>query len=233
MSDDDKREESEAKSGQLIPGTAPLPLVAPTGQQRTLARLLSMLSTWPLRNRAYVEKLKTAKEVYEARHELAEAIEKHGDIRERLKDFGTTRDRGREERRRLLYEEKERRRAAENIFHHEVKMQDENNRQKEEEIKRQQEEQKIQRMEQEERELLLARELEELRKPPPEPEPAKNTTRGRSPKQKARDDAEKQYEQEVARIEKDRKLSAQAKQDLTKSAAKDREVELETIDKMP
>jgi hypothetical protein len=67
----------------------------------------------------------------------------------------------------------------------------------------------------------------------PEPEPAQKTARGRSPRQKARDDAQKKYEKEIARIEKDKKLSAEAKEDLKKSAAKDREVELEKIDKMP
>jgi hypothetical protein len=47
----------------------------------------------------------------------------------------------------------------------------------------------------------------------------------------ARDDAQKRYEKEVARIEKDKKLSAEAKADLKKSTAKDLEVELQTIDK--
>jgi hypothetical protein len=77
------------------------------------------------------------------------------------------------------------------------------------------------------------KEFEDLHKPPPEPEPQKKTARGRSPKQKARDEAQKNYEKEVARIGKDKKLSAEAKEDLKKSAAKDREVELEKIDKMP
>ncbi len=70
--------------------------------------------------------------------------------------------------------------------------------------------------------------------PPPEPEPAKKkTTRGRSTKQKARDDAQKRYEKEIARIEAMRGRTVEAKEDLKKSAAKDREVELEKIDKMP
>lgn len=233
MPDDDKRKDPEAKSGELIRPGPRLPLAAPTGLQRTLYRLFGRLSIFPPFNRSYVKSLKTAKEVFEAQNELGKAIGEHEEIRDRLKNIGDILDLRGEERKRVLFEEKERRRAAENIFNHEVKMQDEKNRQKEEEIKRQQEEQKIQRMEQEKRELLLARELEELRKPLPVPEPTKKTTRGRSPKQKARDDAQKKYEREIARIEKDKKLSAEAKEDLKKSAAKDREVELEKIDKMP
>jgi hypothetical protein len=55
-----------------------------------------------------------------------------------------------------------------------------------EEIRRQQKEQNIQRMEQEKREALLAKELEELNKPPPPEHTTKKTPRGRSEKQKLR-----------------------------------------------
>jgi hypothetical protein len=231
MSDDDKRKDPEAKSGELIRGGASLPLVRPTGQQRTLYRLFARLSTFPFFNKKYVESLKTAKEVVDAKSELGEAIGKHAEIRDRLKDFGTVLERGREERSRQLYEEKERRRAAENIFKHEEQMQDDKDELKIEEIKRQQKEQQIQRMEQEKRELLLAKELEELRKPPPEP-PKKKMTRGRSPKQKLRESVLKRYEKETARIGA-MEATAKLKATLTKAAEAEKEEELEKIEKMP
>jgi hypothetical protein len=234
MSDDndDKERKGDApKTGTLIRGGAPLPLVKPTGQQRTLYRLFARLSTFPFFNRKYVESLKTAKEVFDAKSELGEAIGKHQEIRERLKDFGTVLERGREERSRQLYEEKERRRAAENTFKHEERMQDDKNELKIEEVKRQQKEQQIQRMEQEKRELLLAKELEELRKPPPEP-PKKTTTRGRSPKQKLRESILKRYEKEIARIGA-MEATAKLKGTLTKAAEAEKEEELEKIESMP
>ncbi len=226
MADDD--EDPAPKTGVVIQKGTPLPLVPPTGQERTLYRLLRRLSTFPFFNRRYVESLKSAKEVFDAKSDLGQAIGRHQEIRDRLKHFGTVLETKGEERQRELYEEKERRRAAENIFKFEEEMQDEKNRQAAEALE-------ITGMQQRKTKAALQKEIDEIAKPPPPPEqePKKKTTRGRSAKQKARDDAQKKYESEIARIEKDKKLSAEAKEDLKKSAAKDREVELEKIDKMP
>ena len=231
--DDDKRKDPEPKTGVLIQAPQPLPLVTPTGQQKTLRRILSKLSTWPFGNRRYVETLKSATEVFEARTELGEAVVKHDEIRDRLKHFGTVLARNQEQRNRELFEEKERRRTAENTFKLEETMQDEKNRLKMEDIKRQQREQQIERMEQEKRELLLAKELEELRKPPPSPEPPKKpSSRAQSPKQKERTAAHKRYESEMERIDK-MKGAAKTKMELVKTAANDLEKELAQIDPEP
>lgn len=231
MAEDNEREDDTPKSGPVIRGGAPLPVVAPTGQQKTLRRILSKLSGWPFSNRRYVETLKSAKEVFEARNELGEAVVKHEEIRDRLKHFGTVLERNQEQRDRELFEEKERRRAAENIFKFEEKMQDDKNQIEMEKIKRQQKEQDLEKMAQEERELLLKKKLEELRKPP-EPPPKKRTTRARSEKQKLRAGAHKHHESELERIAA-MKGTAKAKKDLIQAAENDLEQELEKIEKMP
>jgi sugar-specific transcriptional regulator TrmB len=83
------------------------------------------------------------------------------------------------------------------------------------------------------RKAQLKKELEELTKAPPEPEPPKKpTTRGRSPKQKRREDALKRYEKEITRIE-GMKATAKVKATLTKAATNELEEELEKIEKMP
>jgi hypothetical protein len=223
MSDDDKRKDPEAKSGELIRPGPPLPVAAPTGLQRTLYRLFARLSTFPSFNRRYVESLKTAKEVFEAKNELGEAIGKHQEIRDRLKNFGTVLERSREERSRQLFEEKERRRAAENMFKHEKKMQAKKNRQKEEEVE-------IERMEQELRKARLIKLLDELTQPPPpSPEPAKKTTS----KQKLRERAYTRRDREIEKIEAMKKATPETRADLKKAAEKELEEELEKIDKMP
>jgi plasmid maintenance system killer protein len=66
----------------------------------------------------------------------------------------------------------------------------------------------------------------------PEPEPKKKTTRGRSPKQKRREEVLKEHEREIGRIEA-MKGAAKAKATLTKAAEAEKEVELEKIEKMP
>jgi hypothetical protein len=216
----------EPKSGQLIQKGAPLPLVAPTGQEGTLYRLFRRFSTFPFFNRRYVESLKSAKEVIDAKSDLGEAIGRHQEIRGQLKDLGTTLERGREERSRQLFEEKERRRAAENIFKFEEKMQDTKNKLEREEIKKRE-------MEQQKRKLQLAKELNELKKPPSEPEPPKKkTTRGRSEKQKHIADAHKSYEKEIERIEK-MKVTAKTKTDLKTTAANELEKEIQKIENEP
>lgn len=228
MSDDDEREDSAPKTGELIRKDAPLPIVAPTGQQKTLRRILSKLSIWPFNNRMYVKALKTAKEVFDARNELGEAIGKHEEIQDRLKHFEDILARGREERSRQLYEEKERRRAAENIFNFEQTMQKEKNRQKKEEVA-------IQGMEQEKRALLLKKELDELRQPPPPPPepPKKPSSRARSEKQKLREMAYKRYEKEIERIEAMKNATPKTKVELKKTAQNELEEELQKIDPMP
>jgi hypothetical protein len=179
--DDTEREDDapKTKTGQLIPGRAPLPLVRPTGLQRTLYRLFDRLSIFPSFNRSYVKSLKTATEVFEAKNALGKAIGEHQEIRDRLKHFGDILERRREERKRELFEEKERRRAAENTFKHEKKLQAKKNKQKEEEVE-------VARMKLEKEKAHLYKDIDGLKQPPPPPpEPEKKTkSRARSGKQK-------------------------------------------------
>jgi hypothetical protein len=222
--DDSERKGDAAKTGQVIPRGVPVPLVRPTGQQRTLYRLLARLSTFPFFNRRYVESLKTAKEVFEAKNELGKAIGDHQEIRDRLKHFGTVLERGREQRSRELFEEKEKRRAAENVYKHEKKMQARKNRQKEEEVE-------IEGMDQKLRKALLQKQLDELEQPPPPPpEPPKKTTPKQ--RQRLREKAQKRYETEIARIE-GMNATAKLKTNLVKAAAQELEKEMDEIEKMP
>jgi hypothetical protein len=180
MTDDEKDEDPAPKSGKLMPREPPLPLTAGKGEQRTIDWLLSRLSRWPFRNRTYVEALKTAKEVLEARKELGKTYVEHEEIRDDVRDLPTTIAQRRLQRLRKYFEEERQFTAVLNDSKMDLKMMDEKNALQMEEIKRQQREQNIQRMEQEKREALLAKELEELKKPPPPPEPPKKkTTRGR------------------------------------------------------
>jgi hypothetical protein len=114
----------------------------------------------------------------------------------------------------------------------EGEMMDSKNKLRMEELKRQQREQRIQRMEQEKREVLLAKELEALKIPPPAPDPAKKTTRGRSPKQKRREEAITKYEREIARIEASKKTE-KAKATLQKAAEAEKEEAMAEVDNMP
>jgi hypothetical protein len=224
--DDDEKSLAPSSSGELIPKGAPLP--ARTAKGRTLDRLLSMLSIWPFRNRAFTESIETATKVIEKQTELEETIVKHGRTRGRLNDLKITLAQDRLQRRREFIEERGKFSAALNDSMLDGELMKRKNKMKKEDLT-------IEEIEQKTRKARAKKEFEEFTKPvaPPPSEPAKKTTRGRSPKQKARDDAQKRYERESARIEKDKKLSAEAKADLKKSAAKDREVELEKVDKMP
>ena len=86
------------------------------------------------------------------------------------------------------------------------------------------------RVEEEIRRVKNEKQLEVLRKPP-EP-PKKKTTRGRSEKQKLREDVLTRYEKEIARIEASKK-SAKAKADLKKAAEKEREDAMAKIENEP
>ena len=66
----------------------------------------------------------------------------------------------------------------------------------------------------------------------PEPEPKKKTTRGRSEKQKKREEVLTKYEKEIARIEAMKKTD-RAKATLRKAAEAEKEKELAEIEKMP
>jgi hypothetical protein len=72
--------------------------------------------------------------------------------------------------------------------------------------------------------------VELLQKPRPE-QPKKKTTRGRSEKQKRREDVLTRYEKEIARIE-GMKVTTKVKATLTKAAEAEREEGLEKIEKM-
>lgn len=228
MADDKKDEDPATKSGEVI-RRPPLPLgPARTTKVRTLDRLLSMLSIWPFRNRAFAESLDTATKVIEKQNELEETIIKHGRTRGRLNDLEITLAQDRLQRRREFTEEQGKFSAALNNSMLDGELMDRRNKIKKEDLT-------IEEIEQKTRKAKAKKEFEDFTKPvaPPPSEPKKKTTRGRSPKQKDRDDAQKRYEKEIARIEAMRGRTAEAKEDLKKSAAKDREVELEKIDKMP
>jgi hypothetical protein len=233
MADDEKDDDPEPK-GELMRREPPLPLAARTGQQRTIDWLLSRLSRWPFRNRGYAESLKTAREVIEEQTRLEETIVGHGKTRGKLNDLETILAQDRLQRKRELLEEQRRLSAVLNETMLEGEMQDDKNELKMEEVKRQQKEQRIQRMEQEKRELLLVKELEELRKPPPAPEPPpkKKMTRGRTEKQKLREDVITRYEKEIARIDAMKK-SDKAKATLKKAAEAEKEKEMAEIENMP
>jgi hypothetical protein len=87
------------------------------------------------------------------------------------------------------------------------------------------------RLEAEIRRIENEKRLEELKKPPPEPA-KKKTTRGRSEKQKLREDVLTRYENEIARIDAMKK-SDKAKATLIKAAEAEKEKALEEIENMP
>jgi hypothetical protein len=95
----------EPQSGQLIGPKPPLPPAARTAKVRTIDRLLSMLSIWPFRNRAFAESLETATKVIKKQPELEETIITHGRTRGRLNDLEITLAQDRLQRRREFIEE--------------------------------------------------------------------------------------------------------------------------------
>lgn len=233
MADNRPTKSERVIEGELVRGSAPgdhSPI------RRTLARLVSRLSTVPFFNRMSKRAIDSATEVIEAQTRLGGALSENQRMGARLDDMPTiiaddraARKRDLETREAERLEQAARRARAEAAY--EERFIDKR-------ISQQAKDQTVKSNKLAEIDLDIQlynkqKEFEDLHKPPPAPEPAKKTTRGRSPKMKARDDAQKKYEREIARIEKDKKLSAEAKEDLKKSAAKDREIELEKSDKMP
>jgi hypothetical protein len=216
--------------GALIGGRAPTPPApARTAKGRTIDRLLSMLSIWPFRNKAFVRSLETAQEVVEKQNKLEETIIQHGRTRERLNDLEITIAQDRLQRRREFIEERDRFSASLNDSMLDGELMERRNKKKKKELT-------IEEIELKTRKARAKKEFEDFTKPvaPPPPEPGKKTTsRARSEKQKRRADAYKHYEKEIVRIEAEEGLSAKAKADLKKAAQNELEQELEKIEKMP
>jgi hypothetical protein len=223
---DENSAEDPAQSGELIRRGAP-PTPAPrTAKHRTIDRLLSMLSIWPFRNKAFARSLETAQEVMEKQTKLEETIVGHGKTRGKLLDLETILTQDHLQRRRELLEEQRRLSVVVNETMLDGEMMEQKNKMQMEELKRQEREQRLERMEQEKREMLLVKELEELRKPPPEPA-------AQPDKRKLREEAYKHFDKEVIRIDKMKNVTAERKTDLKNAARSDLEKELEKIDRMP
>jgi ATP-dependent Lon protease len=190
---DDTKGKDTPKTGELMPqGAGGPPAPAPRAKNRTVERLLSMLSIWPFRNRAFLKSLETAQEVIEKQNKLEETIIQHAHTRDRLSDLEITLAQGRYERRRALLEEQQRYSEASNASKLQQEMRDQHNKLKRQALT-------IEQMEQDKRELQLKKELEELSKPPSEPPKPKKTAR--SEKQKRIERARKRYDKELERIE--------------------------------
>jgi hypothetical protein len=219
-------------ANNIIPrGTPPTPVPARTAKHRTIDRLLSMLSIWPFRNKAYVRSLETAREVEENQNKLENAIIDHGRTRGRLNDLEITLAQDRLERRRLFTEEQRRSSTALNDSMLDGELVEQKNKLKKGEVKMQEEEQWIQRMEQQTRKIKAKRELEEVKKPQPPPAPP--APRDRSEKRKLREEAREHFDNEIRRIDKMKKAMAQRKADLKQEATNDLERELQKIENMP
>jgi hypothetical protein len=190
---DNTKGKDTPKTGELMPqGAGDLPVRAPRAKNRTVERLLSMLSIWPFRNRAFLKSLETAQEVIEKQNKLEETIIQHAHTRDRLSDLEITLAQGRYERRRALLEEQQRYSEASNASKLQQEMRDQHNKLKRQALT-------IEQMEQDKRALQLKKELEELSKPPTEPPKPKKTAR--SEKQKRIERARKRYDKELERIE--------------------------------
>lgn len=89
-----------------------------TAKEKTIQRLLSMLSMWPFRNKSFVKSLETAQEVIEKQTKLEEVIIRHGRTRGQLNDLDLILERDRDQRRRELLDERNRLNDA--LFEHEA-----------------------------------------------------------------------------------------------------------------
>jgi hypothetical protein len=220
---DNTKGKDTPKTGELMPqGAGGVPAPAPRAKNRTVERLLSMLSIWPFRNRAFLKSLETAQEVIEKQNKLEETIIQHAHTRDRLNDLEITLAQGRYERRRMLLEEQQRYSEASNASKLQQEMRDQHNKLKRQALT-------IEQMEQDKRKLQLKKELEELSKPPSEPPKPKKTTRGgRSEKQKRIERARKRYDKELERIEA-MTASSETKTALRQAATIEYEEEVEKI----
>jgi hypothetical protein len=195
MADDNRGGNPEPESGDLIRRGEPLPPApARTAKERTLGRLLSMLSIWPFRNKAFAKSLETAQEVVEKQNKLEETIIQHGRTRGRLNDLELTLAQDRLQRQREFLEEQNRLSATLNDTMLEGDMMKKKNKMKKGELT-------IQEIEQKKRLLQAKKELEVLQQPPPPPPPPRPPGRGQSEKQKRRKQAIKRYNREIQRIE--------------------------------
>jgi flagellar biosynthesis GTPase FlhF len=230
----DKQTKSERViEGELLRGSAP-GYASPV--RRTLTRLVSRLSTLPFFNRMSRRAIDSATEVIEAQTKLGGALSANQLMADRLDDMPTIIAEARAARKRDL-ETREAERLEQAARHAKAQAAYEE-RFIDKRISQQAKDRTVKSNKLAEIDLDIQlynkqNEFEDLHKPPPEQEPKKRATRGRSTKQKARDDAQKSYERETARIEAMKRRTADAKADLKKAAAKELEVELETIDKMP
>jgi len=224
MADDNRGENPEPESGDIIRRGEPLPPArARTAKERTLGRLLSMLSIWPFRNKAFAKSLETAQEVVEKQNKLEETIIQHGRTRGRLNDLELTLAQDRLQRRREFIEERSRASTALNDFMLEGEMVKKKNKMKKDELT-------IQEIDQKKRLLKAKKELEELQRPPPPPPPAPPPP---VDKMKLRERAYASRDKKIKRIEKLRNATPQTKMDLKTAAENELEEELRKIDQMP
>lgn len=162
MTDDNNAEDPAERSGEVIRvGEAPAPEPVRTG---TIGWLFFRLSRWPFRNRRYVQSLKTAQEVLEARKQLGKTYIEHEEISGQVRDLPITIGKHRLQRLREYFEEERRLTTELNDTVVEGKTRDQKNKLKHGEVE-------IQQMEQEMRTLRVKKELDELKNPPP-PAPA-------------------------------------------------------------
>jgi hypothetical protein len=217
--------------GELVRGSAPedhSPI------RRTLARLVSRLSTVPFFNRMSRRAIDSATDVIEAQTRLGAALSDNQRMGARLDDMPTiiaddraARKRDLETREAEVLEQATRRARAQAAYEERFIDKRISQQAKDQTVKSN----KIAEIDLDIQLYNKQKEFEDLHKPQ-EPSKKKKTARGRSEKQKQREEVIKDHEKEVARIEA-MKASAKAKATLTKAAEAEKEKEMAEIENMP
>lgn len=221
MTEENNAEDPAERSGEVLRGGAPAPVPVQTG---TIGWLFSRLSRWPFRNRRYLQSMKTAQEVLEARKQLGKTYIEHEEISGQVQDLPITIGKQRMQRIREYCAEERQLITEVNDSVVEGKMREEKNKLKQRDVE-------LQQIEQEKKLLRARKELEELQNPP-QPPPPSGPGRAQSEKMKRREDAHKRYESASKRIDK-MKVSAKAKTDLKTAAQNELEKEIQQIDQEP
>lgn len=231
MAADDRPTKSERViEGELVSGSVP---VHHSPVRRTLTRLVSRLSTLPFFNRMSKRAIDSATEVIEAQTKLGGALSENQLMADRLNDMPTIIADDREARKRdLETREAERLEAAARRARAQAAYEE---RFIDKRISQQAKDQTVKSNELAGIDLDIQiynkrKEFEDLHKPPQDTK--KKTTRGRSPKQKKREEVITKYEREIARIEASKKTE-KAKATLKKAAEAEKEEELQKIENMP
>jgi hypothetical protein len=231
MADENRPEDPEPMSGEIVPTHRNIPDVT---TRNPLRRLFDQLFHFPILNRRQRKAFESQREMVEEATKLGKALVDHQRQRDRLNNIQTLLNTDCAQRLRELVEEENRLNDA--LLEHEAWKQKQKISKTNKDIEVKQADLK-KKYELERQELEYKKSIAELRRQvaaleEPAPEPARTRTRGRSEKQKQIDRAHKRLDKELEKIQ-TMTATPEHKETLRRSARREYEEEMERIQNTP